>query len=156
MRYQVPQFIEVEDKIIGPLTFKQFAYVMGGAGVCFIIYKVVHPFMLGLPFMLIAGGISASFAFYKVNNRPLIDVLEAAFKYMLTKRLYIWQKVDKLPEKTIADQMLGPSQSSILVPKISNSKLKDLAWSLDINETIYSNETKKLQNRDSLQQTLKY
>ena len=27
MQYQVPQFIEVEDKIFGPLTFKQFLYI---------------------------------------------------------------------------------------------------------------------------------
>jgi len=154
MRYQVPQFIEVEDKIVGPFTFKQFSYILGGAGVCFIIYKLVPSFFIGLPFMLAAGGVSAAFAFYKINSRPLIEVLEAAFKYAFTKRLYIWQKKDKLPETTIASQMLGPSQSSIMVPKISNSKLKDLAWSLDINETIYSNESKKLKNRDSLRDSL--
>jgi len=37
MRYTVPQFIEHEAKIIGPLTFKQFTYLaMAGAG-CFVV-----------------------------------------------------------------------------------------------------------------------
>jgi hypothetical protein len=38
MRFQVPQFIEVEDKIFGPLTVKQFIYLAGGAGLVFILY----------------------------------------------------------------------------------------------------------------------
>ena len=32
MMFSVPQFIDVEDKIIGPLTLKQFIYLAGGAG----------------------------------------------------------------------------------------------------------------------------
>ena len=38
MDYQVPQFIEVEDKLVGPLTFKQFVYLAGGAGICVILF----------------------------------------------------------------------------------------------------------------------
>lgn len=155
MRYQVPQFIEVEDKIFGPFTFKQFAYMLGGAGICFIIYKITNSFFLGLPFMMVAGGVSAALAFYKINNRPLIETIEAGFKYLLTKRLYIWQKKDKLPNKSMADQMLENKANNLFVPKISESKLKDLAWSLDINETIYSKESGKLQSRDSLQSTFR-
>ncbi len=149
MRYQVPQFIEVEDKIFGPFTFRQFVYLVGGAGLCFIIYNFL-PFFLGLPLMLVVTGSSSALAFYKLNNRPLIDTVEAAFKFMLTKRLYIWQKKDKIPTQSVADQLLHPTQTSVFVPKISNSKLKDLAWSLDINETIYSKDSKKLENRMNL------
>ena len=39
MQFQVPQFIEIEDKIIGPFTVKQFIYLVGGAGMDFIILK---------------------------------------------------------------------------------------------------------------------
>lgn len=149
MRYQVPQFIEVEDKIFGPFTFRQFVYLVGGAGFCFILYKFL-PFFIGLPLMIIIMSASGALAFYKLNNRPLIETIEAAFKFMLTKRLYIWQKKDKLPAQSIADQLLNPTQTSVFVPKISNSKLKDLAWSLDINETIYSKDSKKLESRMNL------
>lgn len=148
MRYQVPQFIEVEDKIFGPFTFKQFSFLVGGVGACFIIYKFL-PFFIGLPFMLVAMGISSSLAFYKVNNRPLIDTLEAAFKYIFTKRLYTWQKRDKVPEKSISEDLLS-DKSKLYVPKVSESKLKDLAWSLDINETIYSKDSGKLESREAL------
>jgi hypothetical protein len=42
MRYQVPQFIDVEDKVIGPLTIKQFIYLAGGAGMCFVIFHFIN------------------------------------------------------------------------------------------------------------------
>ena len=56
MRFQVPQFIDIEDKIFGPLTFKQFVYLAGGGGLAFLIYKSV-PFMLALPLMLAVIGL---------------------------------------------------------------------------------------------------
>ncbi len=156
MRYQVPQFIEVEDKIFGPFTFRQFAYLLGGAGICFLCYKLL-PFVVGLPIMIGAAGVSAALAFYKVNNRPLINTLEAAFKFFLTHRLYIWKKRDKYPTKIAADEILNTNHSNtgmmgingLRVPKVSDSKLKDLAWSLDINETIFSKDAKKLATRES-------
>ena len=78
MRYQVPQFIEIEDKIIGPLTIKQFVYLVGGAGMCFIAYTFL-PLILAL--LLIAGivPLSLALAFYKINNKPFVDFLESAF-----------------------------------------------------------------------------
>lgn len=150
MRYQVPQFIEVEDKIFGPFTFKQFVYLVGGVGLSFIVYKFL-PIILAIPIIGIVAAFSGSLAFYKLNNRPFIETLEAAFRFLMTKRLYIWQKKDKLPTQSTADQLLQASHASVLIPKISNSKLKDLAWSLDINETIYSKDSKKLENRQNLQ-----
>lgn len=143
MRYQVPQFIEVEDKIFGPFTFKQFIYLIGGAGACYLSFRVFG-LILGLPFMIFFGGSGLALAFYKINNRPLIQILDAAFKYIIASRLYVWKRVDKLPEKSKAEDLLKAHAKSILdVPKLSNSRLKDLAWSLDINETAYSHEAKK-------------
>ena len=45
MQYQVPQFIEVEDKIFGPLTFKQLVYVVGGEP-CFYLLSLSAIFYL--------------------------------------------------------------------------------------------------------------
>ena len=40
MRFEVPQFVDIEDKIFGPLTFKQFIYIAGGAGVSVVaVYR---------------------------------------------------------------------------------------------------------------------
>lgn len=146
MRYQVPQFIEVEDKIFGPFTFKQFAYMAGGAGIAFLAYRFL-PLFIGIFIIVPALGLGAALAFYKVNGRPFIDMLESAFNYVLSSKLYIWKKEDKKPEdmERKAVEEIAAEASGLYVPKLSESKLKDLTWSLDINETIYSRESKKFQ-----------
>ncbi len=141
MRYQVPQFIEFEDKIFGPLTLKQFVYIAGGAGLAFIIYRVLPSIFLSAIPMLLVLTFSAALAFYKVNNKPFITVVEAAFKYLIGTKLYIWKKVDKKPGNNPAQE--AKEYAGIMVPKISDSKLKDLTWSLDIKESLYSNKNQK-------------
>lgn len=145
MRYQVPQFIDVEDKIFGPLTFKQFVYVAGSAGMSFVIYKFL-PIVLSLPIILAVMGFGLALAFYKVNNKPFITMVESAIKYWGASKLYIWKKLQKKPEANASAENTK-AIDGMLVPKLSDSKLKDLTWSLDINETIYSKESKRLTTR---------
>lgn len=130
MRFQVPQFIEVEDKIFGPLTIKQFIYLAGGGGLSFIIYTYLN-FYLAILVIIPVVILSVSLAFYKVNNRSFISVLESGFQYMLSAKLYIWKKMAKKPEAK--SQVVSPVAPTY-VPKLSDSKLKDLTWSLDIND----------------------
>ncbi len=96
MRFEVPQFIEVEDKIFGPFTWKQFIYLAGGAGAGVMLY-ILLPFLL---FLVIAGPImalAAGLAFFPVNNRPLSVFVESAIRYISSTRLYLWKKTDKKP-----------------------------------------------------------
>ncbi|HEU5114502.1 MAG TPA: PrgI family protein [Candidatus Paceibacterota bacterium] len=134
MRFQVPQFIEVEDKIFGPLTIKQFIYLLGGAGLSFIIYTFVKSIIFSGLLILPVIGFTLALAFYKVNNKPFISVVEAAFNYYFGNKLYIWKKVDKpiVAQKTNEAAAAAPD---FYVPKLSDSKLKDLTWSLDIRQS---------------------
>jgi len=141
MRFQVPQFIEVEDKIFGPFTLKQFIYLAGGAGLSFAIYQLIPSIIFSFIPIIIVLTFSASLAFYKVNNKPFIFVVEAAFKYFFSEKLYIWKKVDA--PKVGSTEQEAKQYASIMVPKISNSKLKDLTWSLDIKESMYTNKNQK-------------
>ncbi|MDB5204551.1 MAG: seg [Candidatus Taylorbacteria bacterium] len=143
MQYQVPQFIEIEDKIFGPLTFKQFVYVAGGAGMCFIIYRFL-PMPFSLLIVVPLGGFAGALAFYKVNNRPFIDAVESAVRFYLGGKLYLWQKRDKPPTPEEISQI---PKGGIYVPKLSESRLKELTWSLDINETVSNNATMKRDER---------
>ncbi len=131
MRYQVPQFIEVEDKIFGPLTLKQFLYVAGGGAIFFILWSVLPRFLavlIGLPILVFF----IALAFYKINGKPMIVLVEAAFQYAFSSKLYIWKKKPKTPVKNRTQ--IEHKKAS--VPKLSESKLRDLAWGLDIHETI--------------------
>lgn len=133
MRYQVPQFIEVESKIFGPLTLKQFIYLLGAGGIAFIIYSLLgffFAFLLGLP--VIALG--AALAFYKVNNQPFIKVVDNFIKHYMSPRLFLWKKV---PPKAAAEpqiKKMEEGQQESIMPRFTKSRLKDLAWSLDIKD----------------------
>lgn len=91
MRFEVPQFIEVEDKIFGPFTWKQFIYIAGGAGALIVLY-LSTPFwifaLIGIPIAAFSGFL----AFHRINNRPFSLYLESAFRYFTNARLYLWKR----------------------------------------------------------------
>lgn len=144
MRFQVPQFIEVEDKIFGPLTLKQFIYLAGGGGLSFMVYAILNNLILAIIPIAVIMGFSAALAFYKINNKPFVNVMEAAIKYWFGNKLFIWKKEDQAVKQTVdADIREAKNYASVMVPKISDSKLKDLTWSLDIKESVYSNKNQR-------------
>ena len=133
MKYQVPQFIEIEDKIIGPLTLKQFVYLAGGAGMAFAVYTFL-PIYIALVLVPVIVALALALAFYKINNKPFIDFLESAVLYYTKQNLYIWKKEEK-PIPTQSSRV-APETKQVYVPRLSDSKLKDLSWTLDINENL--------------------
>lgn len=137
MEYQVPQFIEVEDKIVGPLTLKQFIYLAGTAGLCVIFFSylpVVFAIILSLP--VVAFG--AALAFYKMNGKPFINVIEAGFNYYTGKKLLLWKYTE--PTQTAGQEAakaaaLASEEAARPVrgaPRLTRGKLTELAWSLDV------------------------
>lgn len=136
MQFQVPQFIEVEDKIFGPLTFKQFVYLAGGAGMSYLLWRV-FPIFIAVPLIAAFGGLGAALAFFKYNGQPFILALEHGFFYLTRSKLYLWSNElqSRSPEQqSTATQTLEVPQ--LYVPKLSESRLHELAWSLDIKERI--------------------
>ena len=137
MQYKVPQFIEVEDKIFGPLTFKQFLYLAGAGGIS-LVFVTLMPLWAAIPFSIPFLAIGGALAFYKVNERPLIITLEHAFGYLLGHKLYLWQHHDApIPPKR---ERAASAVIALPVPKFTESKLKDLAWSLNIKDRLAEGE----------------
>ena len=136
MEYQVPQFIEVEDKIIGPLTLRQFIYVAGTIGLCvvfFVYLPTVLAFLLSIP--VIALGVTLSF--YKVNGKSFIDILEAGFNYYVGAKLFLWRKKEfDMKAASAAASAAAEAEAAARVPrtapKLTRGKLSELAWSLDV------------------------
>ena len=133
MEYQVPQFIEVEDKIFGPLSLKQFIYIAGGVGIC-VVALLYLPFILGVLVAVPVGALTAALAFYKVNNKSFIEVLEAALTYYTGGRLYLWKKQDATPAVGPGAPEAAPAPTPA-ARGLTQSRLKDLAWSLDIQDS---------------------
>ncbi len=68
-RFTVPQFIDVEDKIIGPITTRQFLIFLAGAVLIALFYRLFD-FSAFLLFSIIVFAFSVTLAFVKVNGRP--------------------------------------------------------------------------------------
>ena len=136
MQFKVPQFLEIEDKIFGPFTFKEFVYLVGGAGLCYILYKLLGIFLGAIPILAVAG-LSAALTFYHPNGKPFINMAEAGIKYAMQNKLYIWKRhlstiSSKQQEEMKATAELKKETMDQNGVKLSGSRLRDLAWSLDV------------------------
>ncbi len=136
MEYQVPQFIDVEDKIIGPLTLKQFIYVAGAGGICIVLF-VYLPIVLALLFSAPVVALAVALSFYKMNGKPFIEVLEAGFNYYTSGKLFLWKHAEpKAAEKNAAAAAAAAADAQARTPrgtpKLTRGKLSELAWSLDV------------------------
>lgn len=139
MQFKVPQFLDIEDKIFGPFTFSQFVYLAGGAGLCFILYKILGLLWGLIPILLVAS-FSAALTFYRPNNKPFINILEAGLKYSMQNKLYVWKKkLIKIKDQKREAEKTGETPK-LGGPRLNSSKLQDLAWSLDVLD--YKNKEK--------------
>ncbi|MCA9359779.1 PrgI family protein [Candidatus Kaiserbacteria bacterium] len=133
MRFEVPQFIEVEDKIFGPLTWRQFLYVGGGVGMAVVMFFTL-PFIFFLILGLPLGLLSAALAFYPVNNRPFSFFLEAIINYTKGQRLYLWKQsadvVYKRNPATQTDSYRASPYSTPMSANLNRSKPKQNISSL--------------------------
>jgi type IV secretory pathway TrbD component len=88
MQFQVPQFIETEDKIVGPFTLRQFMYIGAGGLISAILYFMVQPWLWFLLTIIVIGAAMAV-AFIKVEGRSLFDVLLSACGFYWKPQTYI-------------------------------------------------------------------
>jgi len=136
MQFQVPQFIDVEDKVVGPFTWKEFVYLAGGAGVCILAFKIIPSFFLAIivasPFVIL----SLLLTFYKINERPFINVFQSMLTYLISKKKYVWtppkqdpnKKAVQIKQQELTKKAMVAEAEKVLTP----DKLRELTWSLDV------------------------
>lgn len=112
-QFQVPQFIDTEPKIVGPLTIKQFAYI-GIAGMIGFFLFFFLKLAIWLPIVVVLGLIACAFAFLKYNGRPFASLFVNAALYIWRPKLYLWQRKDIAPTMPNAPTMprMTPSSGS--------------------------------------------
>jgi hypothetical protein len=119
MRFTVPQFIEIEDRIFGPLTWKQFLYVAGGFGLSLVLF-LTTPFIVFVLIGVPVGILAAALAFFPVNNRPFSEFLESAFNYFTNQREYYWRRERDIVYQEKTDQTVRSSKNSKDADKIAS------------------------------------
>ncbi len=116
MQFQVPQFIDIEDKIVGPLTLKQFLYLAAAAGLSFMLFFAVQTWLwFILSIFLVGAGVGL--AFVKINGRSLLRIILSAIHFYWQPQTYVWQPDNPdLPktESTLQKFSEGLSLESII------------------------------------------
>jgi hypothetical protein len=91
MKFQVPQFIETETKLIGPFTLKQFLWLASGGAMLFLLFLTVNRFI----FFIVAipiGGFFSALAFVKINETPLVNYFMYGINYIMNPKQYVFKK----------------------------------------------------------------
>ena len=136
MQYSLPQFVDVEDKIIDfpPLTIKQFlAFVV--CGILFLIYWFIFDigtvfFLLAIPTLFVA----AVLTFAKFNGRPVLANAPNLVRFYLAPKQRIFVRlgdstsVIKKLEKPAGE---GEAASAAVPAPPITSRLRSLAYLLD-------------------------
>jgi PrgI family protein len=134
MKFRVPQFIDIEDKVIGPLTLKQFGYCLGAGGLAFLIWTFISIKFFAILIILPTSGLFLALAFVKFNNRPLEDLLQSAFTYYTGSKIYTWKQPNELQTDSNIDKVVAETTKDIVIAKTSRGKLHDISLGLDVYE----------------------
>jgi len=127
MQFQVPQ-IDAEDKIVGPLTLRQFLYLTAGVGVSFLFYFVAE-IMVFAVMTVLSMSVAGAFALIKINGRTLTQVMRSAIKFYWHPQVYVWQPDRKSLQIGASPELAAPAGGEALSREkvVAGNALKN-AW----------------------------
>lgn len=102
MQYKVPQNIDQEDKIFGPLTFIQFIYVLIGGAAILLLFTVVRNIIVFIILAIPIAAITAAFALIKVQDQPFSRFFLAFIVYAMQPKKRVWKDIVAEVSKQIA------------------------------------------------------
>lgn len=132
MQYKVPQKIDLEDKIIGPLTLVQFMYLMAGGMIFYIAMNISTAtlILIGLPVAVLA----LALAFLKIQDQPFSRFLLAMIMYVVRPKERFWQKDlarEQFSSEVSTFKKEEKKEEKFEARKVEKSQLEELARALD-------------------------
>ncbi len=137
MNFTIPQFIEMESKIVGPLTFKQFVFVAIGTTLSFVIYFSVGKASMPLALALIAiieGGAGA-LAFVKIDGIDIIKVIQHSIAFAIAPQVFLWQSFHAPIQHAISREKITLQKAPTTVKIASTPKKNNWCRVRDYMET---------------------
>ncbi len=139
MQFQVPQFIETEDKIVGPFTLRQFIYIAIAGGFSFALYFTVETW-LWFAISVFLAAIALSLAFIRISGRSFVHIVMSAFNFYWKPQIYVWQP--EHPEIQKSAESLRPLRSSetTIEDIVSGKALRDVWRNLQTGTKVSSQQ----------------
>jgi len=114
-QFEVPQNIELESKIVGPFTIRQFGFVAAPFLICFFLFFVLtFGFWIVITIILMSAGLS--FSFIKIEGRPLYVIAALGLKFLWQPKLYLWQRphVEEVINAPVAHKTSSEGKRNVL------------------------------------------
>lgn len=133
MQFKVPQNIDVQDKIIGPLTMIQFLYVLFGGLIDYILLQTLADsrpalfFSLAIPIALLA----VAMAFLKINDIPFPRFIQAALLYLKQPKRRVWHKTTDISTPVAINPPTAKAAPRLMRRQIDKSEIEKMATVLD-------------------------
>jgi hypothetical protein len=154
MQFRVPQFLDIEDKVFGPFTFKQFGYLLGSIAFAYILWKLL-PVYVSMPLIVVISGTFLALGFVEVNGRKFGDILESAAKYFFGAKIFVWQKKENpfkndltSHEESLLKQEKNTVNNSETIKHYSFDQIKELSRKLDVLESKEKHSSKDTNLRE--------
>jgi len=127
-RFVVPQFIDVEDKIFGPITIRQFVILLVAGLFLFIAFKIAD-FMLFLFLLVIVGSLALILAFVKINGQPfhyfVLNIIQTMRKP--SRRIWVRSYNKKELEEMRKSAKVEIPEAVLAKKSISYNRIRDLS-----------------------------
>ncbi len=129
-KYVVPQFIDNEDKILGPITVRQFLVLMAATAALFISYKLAPSMLVFVLLALLICGLAGTFGFLKIHTQPFHLFFINFLASQIRPGLRVWDKEltnDQLLEFMSLDKVTGAEvEVRNMKERPTSSRLRDL------------------------------
>ncbi len=133
MRFQVPQFIEHEPKVIGPLTFKQFLYLAVPGAFAFFLYFSA-PFVVFVMGTAVLGAVGLALGFLQVGGKSLPALLMSFWGYSANPKTYIWKAGNARKAKNTPGDYERTEEETAIASQVqlgTQSKIKNLGTQIE-------------------------
>ncbi len=152
MQFPVPQFTDVEDRIIGGLSFKQFGIVLVAAVLTFVVYTISKSIVATVTVGIITGFPALALTFGKLNGRPLYASAGNFVRFLFGAKLYVFHKQGQTISEEDKTHVLVEEQVAPKDNKATAVKIKELNYLLQqkaseeevLLQRIQENKIKKL------------
>jgi hypothetical protein len=126
-KFIVPQFIDKEDQILGPITVRQFLIMLVSVFAIFIAYKILA-FVYFIFFAIFIAGFAGIFAFMKINGQPFHIFFINFLQTVTRPALRVWDKrpTDAELKAWVKVEVAAPVKVGVRKERPQSSRLRDL------------------------------
>lgn len=130
MLFNVPQYIDVEDKVAGPFTAKQLLWMFGCGATLLVLWNILDKVTFIISAILIVL-LFGALAFYRPYNQPLVKFIYFAIIFLFRPKIYVWKRITERRSFNRKDENKAPAHVEKKKESLVSGDVEELAKMLD-------------------------